>query len=82
MGQYTQARLQGTGIYGSIAGGVPRYLCKLNKKIPADSFVFINAWNEWGEGAMLEADTCEGYAYLEAVKSCVRQDDHRPEQRE
>ncbi|MBQ1880890.1 MAG: glycoside hydrolase family 99-like domain-containing protein [Lachnospiraceae bacterium] len=51
-------------------------LCKLNEKIPADSYVFINAWNEWGEGAMLEADTCEGYAYLEAVNACARQDCH------
>ncbi len=46
-------------------------LCRLRDKIPEDSFVFINAWNEWGEGAMLEPDRAEGYAYLEAVSKAV-----------
>ena len=41
--------------------------CENNKEI-----LLLTAWNEWGEGAYLEPDEENGYAYLEVIREITR----------
>jgi len=72
------ARRQGHGLV--ITDSSPlRYAIWLQKAIQfarrhpfhGENFVFVNAWNEWAEGAYLEPDVHFGGAYLNATARAV-----------
>ena len=46
-------------------------ICKISDRQNKD-FLFLTAWNEWGEGAYLEPDTIYGYEYLNAIKEITK----------
>lgn len=47
-----------------------RKLLEISKR-QGKEYTFVTAWNEWGEGAYLEPDEENGYAYLEALRDAV-----------
>jgi len=72
------ARRQGRGmvLHGSTPALYERWLDGAIRHATArpfagDPIVFVNAWNEWAEGAYLEPDVHFGHAYLNATRRAV-----------
>lgn len=68
------------GIYKEWLSSMLSYTYQNNQ--PAEQIVFINAWNEWAEGAYLEPDRKYGYAYLQATGEALRNFNPAPKERE
>lgn len=60
----------GTVLAGASPERYERWLVQASQRVMAevdDAIVFLNAWNEWAEGAHLEPDERWGRGYLEAT---------------
>jgi hypothetical protein len=70
-------------LHGSDPATYERWLTRSLERAAADGreVVFVNAWNEWAEGAHLEPDQRFGRRYLEATRSAVLAAGHRIEDR-
>jgi lipopolysaccharide biosynthesis protein len=67
---------QATVLHGSTPAAYERWLEASLRQVmggrPEDRLVFVNGWNEWGEGCHLEPDRRFGHAYLRATRRALR----------
>lgn len=76
--QYDDSPRRGTHGGKIVIGSTPqkfeKYFSELVKISASQNkkYIFLTAWNEWGEGAYIEPDSVDGYAYLEAIKRSLQ----------
>ena len=44
-------------------------LNKISKKTDEHKILFLDSWNEWGEGSYMEPDIVFGHQYLEVLRN-------------
>ena len=68
---------QSPALYRHWLSSAMRWTLERNRSAD-ERLLFINAWNEWGEGAYLEPDERFGYAFLEATRDAVQEVAEQP----
>lgn len=66
---------RGNCIIGESPELFKKYMSELMKitKQQKKEYIFLTAWNEWGEGAYMEPDENNGMSYLTALKQAVEE---------
>lgn len=64
----------GRAVVGATPDKFKSYISELLRisEIQNKPFVFLTAWNEWGEGAYLEPDVKRGYTYLKSLGEILK----------
>jgi lipopolysaccharide biosynthesis protein/glycosyltransferase involved in cell wall biosynthesis len=78
-----RTRAQGWLLHDSTPEAYEKWLrqaiARVQDEPPEHRLVFLNAWNEWAEGAHLEPDQRHGHAYLEATSRALESAPERAE---
>lgn len=70
---------KGVVVQGATPEKFGRYLEQLYRicKRKGKEFIFVTAWNEWGEGAVLEPSEKNEYKYLEQIKNNLKKNKNK-----